>query len=270
MPSDDTGPGLRCLVTGATGYIGGRLVPELLAAGHRVRCLARSPGRLRDHPWAGDAEVVRGDVTDPDSTAAAMRGVDVAYYLVHALGTGAGFEETDRRAARLFGERARAAGVRRVVYLGGLTPVARGEEFRDQPAPDVPRGAGDQAAQSRSGVVARHGARPSSSVPPSMGAPRRAGLHRTAVRGTYRIRTGACGLHARSAVRRSTWRCHPHEREGVGAISGGVAARFVAGEEYAAERRAADESATVVMDIKLGRVPGRGAEVRRGVSPVAP
>ncbi|CAM5681781.1 SDR family oxidoreductase [Streptomyces fumanus] len=123
MPSDDTGPGLRCLVTGATGYIGGRLVPELLAAGHRVRCLARSPGRLRDHPWAGDAEVVRGDVTDPDSTAAAMRGVDVAYYLVHALGTGAGFEETDRRAARLFGERARAAGVRRVVYLGGLTPA---------------------------------------------------------------------------------------------------------------------------------------------------
>ncbi|MEU9560141.1 SDR family oxidoreductase [Streptomyces fumanus] len=123
MPSDDTGPGLRCLVTGATGYIGGRLVPELLAAGHRVRCLARSPGRLRDHPWAGDAEVVRGDVTDPDSTAAAMRDVDVAYYLVHALGTGAGFEETDRRAARLFGERARAAGVRRVVYLGGLTPA---------------------------------------------------------------------------------------------------------------------------------------------------
>jgi uncharacterized protein YbjT (DUF2867 family) len=123
MPSDDTGPGLRCLVTGATGYIGGRLVPELLAAGHRVRCLARSPGKLRDHPWAGEAEVVRGDVTDPDSTAAAMRDTDVAYYLVHALGTGDGFEDTDRRAARLFGERARAAGVRRIVYLGGLTPA---------------------------------------------------------------------------------------------------------------------------------------------------
>ncbi|MFD7135769.1 SDR family oxidoreductase [Streptomyces sp. NPDC059894] len=119
---DDSGAPL-CLVTGATGYIGGRLVPELLAAGHRVRCLARSPERLRDHPWAGRAEVVRGDVTDAASVARAMRGVDVAYYLVHALGTGDDFEETDRRAARIFGERARAAGVRRVVYLGGLTPA---------------------------------------------------------------------------------------------------------------------------------------------------
>ncbi|WP_448319710.1 SDR family oxidoreductase [Streptomyces sp. CO7] len=119
---------LHCLVTGATGYIGGRLVPALLAAGHRVRCLARSPGKLRDHPWAGEAEVVRGDVTDPESTAEAMRGVDVAYYLVHALGTGSGFEETDRRAAQIFGERARAAGVRRIVYLGGLTPAGVPEE----------------------------------------------------------------------------------------------------------------------------------------------
>ncbi|MGW2035017.1 SDR family oxidoreductase [Streptomyces sp. NPDC001761] len=112
----------RCLVTGATGYIGGRLVPELLAAGHRVRCLARSPEKLRDHPWAGETEVVRGDVTDADSVARAMRDVDVAYYLVHALNSGKGFEDTDRRAARVFGERAKAAGVRRIVYLGGLTP----------------------------------------------------------------------------------------------------------------------------------------------------
>ncbi|GAA4791996.1 SDR family oxidoreductase [Streptomyces ziwulingensis] len=128
MRNDDTGTGPRCLVTGATGYIGGRLVPELLAAGHRVRCLARSPGKLRDHPWAGDAEVVRGDVTDAESVTSAMRDVDVAYYLVHSLGTGAGFEDTDRRAARLFGEAARAAGVRRVVYLGGLTPAGVPEE----------------------------------------------------------------------------------------------------------------------------------------------
>jgi len=122
MNADDEGPGLHCLVTGATGYIGGRLVPELLAAGHRVRCLARSPGKLRDHPWSGQAEVVKGDVTDAGSVAEAMRGIDVAYYLVHALGTGDSFEETDRRAARIFGEAARAAGVRRIVYLGGLTP----------------------------------------------------------------------------------------------------------------------------------------------------
>ncbi|MEC4016612.1 SDR family oxidoreductase [Streptomyces sp. H27-D2] len=114
---------LRCLVTGATGYIGGRLVPELIEAGHSVRALARSPEKLRDHPWADRAETVRGDVTDADSVRAAMDGVDVAYYLVHALGTGSGFEETDRRAARIFGEQARAAGVRRIVYLGGLTPA---------------------------------------------------------------------------------------------------------------------------------------------------
>ncbi|KPI09879.1 Protein of unknown function DUF2867 [Actinobacteria bacterium OV450] len=115
--------GLHCLVTGATGYIGGRLVPELLDAGHRVRCLARSPEKLRDHPWAGRAEVVRGDVTDAESVGAALQGIDVAYYLVHALGAGSGFEDRDRAAARIFAEQARAAGVRRIVYLGGLTPA---------------------------------------------------------------------------------------------------------------------------------------------------
>lgn len=113
----------RCLVTGATGYIGGRLVPALLDAGYRVRALARTPQKLRDYPWADRVEVVRGDVTDAASLAEAMRDVDVAYYLVHALGSGSDFEETDRKAARTFGERARAAGVRRIVYLGGLTPA---------------------------------------------------------------------------------------------------------------------------------------------------
>lgn len=115
-------PGLRCLVTGASGYIGGRLVPELLAAGHHVRCLARTPAKLRDHPWAGQVEIVRGDVTDAETLAPALRDIDVAYYLVHALGGGRDFERTDREAARTFAEQARAAGVRRIVYLGGLTP----------------------------------------------------------------------------------------------------------------------------------------------------
>lgn len=128
MSDYDPRPGPRCLVTGATGYIGGRLVPELLEAGLRVRCLARSPAKLRDYPWAGDAEVVRGDVTDAGSVAEALRGIDVAYYLVHALGTGHDFEETDRKAARIFGEQARAAGVGRIVYLGGLTPAGVPEE----------------------------------------------------------------------------------------------------------------------------------------------
>ncbi|MFD7444850.1 SDR family oxidoreductase [Streptomyces sp. NPDC059909] len=112
----------RCLVTGAGGYIGGRLVPELLDAGHLVRCLARTPANLRDHPWAGRAEVVRGDVTDAESLRLALRDVVVAYYLVHSMGSGRDFEETDRRAARTFAQEAQAAGVRRIVYLGGLTP----------------------------------------------------------------------------------------------------------------------------------------------------
>ncbi|MGW0790750.1 SDR family oxidoreductase [Streptomyces sp. NPDC002911] len=123
MDSRDDSGGLRCLVTGATGYIGGRLVPELLDAGHPVRCLARTPEKLRDYPWAGEVEVVKGDVADAESVRAAMADIDVAYYLVHALTSGHGFETTDREAARTFGEQARAAGIRRIVYLGGLTPA---------------------------------------------------------------------------------------------------------------------------------------------------
>ncbi|WP_329252160.1 SDR family oxidoreductase [Actinoallomurus sp. NBC_01490] len=111
-----------CLVTGATGYIGGRLVPELLSRGHEVRCAARSPERLRDHPWSGRVEIVRADLTDPGSVRRALDGVDVAYYLIHALGTGRDFGATDRRMARTFAAAVREAGVGRVVYLGGLAP----------------------------------------------------------------------------------------------------------------------------------------------------
>ncbi|MFB6527967.1 DUF2867 domain-containing protein [Streptomyces sp. NPDC056399] len=120
--SGQEAPGPLCLVTGASGYIGGRLVPDLLEAGFRVRCLARTPAKLRDHPWAGEVEIVRGDVTDAESLAPAFRDVDVAYYLVHALGAGHGFEQTDRTAAENFAREARSAGVGRLVYLGGLTP----------------------------------------------------------------------------------------------------------------------------------------------------
>lgn len=110
------------LVTGASGYVGGRLVPALLGAGWSVRAMARKASRLRDYPWTGDVEVVEGDVLDPDSLRPALEGVDVAYYLVHAIGSGSDFEATDRRAAENFATAAREAGVGRIVYLGGMTP----------------------------------------------------------------------------------------------------------------------------------------------------
>ncbi|KJS63263.1 SDR family oxidoreductase [Streptomyces rubellomurinus] len=113
----------RCLVTGASGYIGGRLVPELIARGHPVRCLVRDPERLRDQPWRAQVDVATGDVSRPETLAGAFDGIDVAYYLVHSLGTGPAFEATDRAAARAFGAAAAAAGVTRIVYLGGLIPA---------------------------------------------------------------------------------------------------------------------------------------------------
>jgi uncharacterized protein YbjT (DUF2867 family) len=108
------------LVTGASGYVGGRLVPELLAAGYRVRCLARSPLKLSGMPWAHDVEVVQGDVTDVASLAPALAGVRAAYYLVHAMDAGPGFAARDRSAASSFRDAAAAAGVDQIVYLGGL------------------------------------------------------------------------------------------------------------------------------------------------------
>ena len=113
---------MRCLVTGATGYVGGRLVPLLLAEGHQVRCLVRSGRRLRDMPWAGQVEIVEGDVTDPASLAGVFDGIDVVYYLVHALGR-ADFEQVDRVSASNVASAARSGGVARIVYLGGPAPA---------------------------------------------------------------------------------------------------------------------------------------------------
>ncbi len=107
------------LLTGATGYVGGRLLRELEARGRRVRCLARRPEHLRGRTGPR-TEVVAGDVLDPASLEPALRGVDAAYYLVHSMGSAGDFEEQDRRGAEAFGRAARAAGVRRIVYLGGL------------------------------------------------------------------------------------------------------------------------------------------------------
>ena len=108
------------LVTGATGYVGGRLVPRLLAAGYRVRCLVRDPARLQGRPWLEQVELATGDMLQPDSLVTAMRNVSVVYYLVHSLGSGGDFSERDLVAARHCANAAKRAGVERIVYLGGL------------------------------------------------------------------------------------------------------------------------------------------------------
>jgi len=114
---------MRCLVTGATGYLGGRLVGRLLAEGHTVRCLTRTPTRLRDLPWHDRVEVVEADALEPDTLTAALAGMEVAYYLIHSIDSGTEFEDLDRRAARNFADAAAGAGVGRIVDLGGLSPA---------------------------------------------------------------------------------------------------------------------------------------------------
>ena len=113
------GPLAPILVTGASGYIGGRLVAALEGAGRRIRCVTRRP-ELSAGRFGSGTEVVAGDVLDTDSMRRAMAGVDLAYYLVHSLGSRGHFEEEEERAARSFVDAAREAGVRRIVYLGGL------------------------------------------------------------------------------------------------------------------------------------------------------
>lgn len=109
----------RILITGATGYVGGRLWRRLVSDGKRVRCLARRPEGLVAR-GGGATEVVQGDVLDATTLGPALADVDTAYYLVHSMGSDGDFEEQDRVAARNFGDAARRAGVRRIIYLGGL------------------------------------------------------------------------------------------------------------------------------------------------------
>ena len=107
------------LLTGATGYIGGRLLQALEDSSVRVRCLARHPEFLQSRVAAG-VEVVKGDCLDQASLLPALAGVHTAYYLVHSMGASGKFEEEDRKAALNFAIVSRQQGVRRIIYLGGL------------------------------------------------------------------------------------------------------------------------------------------------------
>ena len=116
-------------LTGATGYIGGRLAPRLLERGYAVRCLARSPRKLDERAWASDPAVtiLGGDLVDREKLTDAMRGCGVAYYLVHSmLAAGPEYRERDRRLAENFVRAAEDAGVERILYLGGLGETGGG------------------------------------------------------------------------------------------------------------------------------------------------
>ncbi|MGO2932005.1 SDR family oxidoreductase [Microbacterium sp.] len=137
------------LVTGATGYIGGRLVPQLLEAGHEVSVFVRSPWKLRDVPWRDRVRIFKGDLADAVASRRAMNEVDVAFYLVHSMSAGRDFMRSEEEAARTFARSAEAAGVSRIVYLGGLHPegdglsdhlasrAAVGRIFLDCPVPAI-------------------------------------------------------------------------------------------------------------------------------------
>jgi len=116
-------PGSRVLVCGATGYVGGRLVPRLLEEGYQVRCFARSPKKLIAYPWCDSpgVEIVEGDLQNRDAIEMAAKDVDAAFYLVHSMiSAGSSYDQRDRELAELFASTMKASGVRRIIYLGGL------------------------------------------------------------------------------------------------------------------------------------------------------
>ncbi|MFZ1730285.1 MAG: SDR family oxidoreductase [Bacteroidota bacterium] len=148
------------LVTGATGYIGGRLVAKLLEKGYRVRCMVRDPSRLQGRPWQNAVEIVEGDVLDADSLEPAMRGVSTAYYLIHSLASGSDFHERDLQAARNFSAAAEKGGIERIIFLGGLaaTSPELSEHLRSrQQSGDALRTTDIPVTEFRAGVIVGSG-----------------------------------------------------------------------------------------------------------------
>ena len=144
-----------CLVTGATGYIGGRLVNQLLNAGHRVRVMARFPDRLRDLPWYDKVEVIQADALDPVSMRSALQDIDVAYYLLHAINQGQNFGNIEKAMANIFADCSKQAKVERIIYLGGIIPEQKLSEHLSSRAEtgEILRNSGVPTIELRAGVV---------------------------------------------------------------------------------------------------------------------
>ena len=123
------------LVTGATGYVGGLVVEQLLRGGWRVKILARNEEKALARSWGDEVEIVEGDAAKRDDVARALEGADCAWYLLHSMDDGAGFAQEEADMARRFGEEAKRAGVGRIVYLGGLHP--QGENMSEHLASRV-------------------------------------------------------------------------------------------------------------------------------------
>lgn len=150
---------MKILITGATGYVGGQLLPRLVDGGHEVTCMVRDSSHLG--PSLEGTRTVEADALIPASLPAAMRGIEVAYYLIHSMGGGqAGFEERDRRAAQNFSTEAKRAGVQRIIYLGGLTsqnsPVSDHLKSRQETG-EVLREFGPAVTEFRAGIVVGNG-----------------------------------------------------------------------------------------------------------------
>jgi len=146
---------LKIAVLGASGYVGGRLVPKLIAEGHSVRCLARNPEKLSSRDWPS-AEIVYGDVLDAESLAPALQNIDVLYYLVHSMQGKADFKNLDIRAAQNCGMAARAAGVKRIIYLGALakeSPHLSSHLQSRQEVGNILRKAGIELTELRASII---------------------------------------------------------------------------------------------------------------------
>ncbi len=151
-----TGKPALVLVTGATGYIGGRLVTHLLEVGYRVRVFARQADRLRDYPWISKVEVVEGDANDIAALNTALKSVDVAYYMLHALNLTDDFEKEEKVLAEKFATAALANKLKRIVYLGGI--ITEGQELSPHLASraltgEILRNSGVPTIELRAGVV---------------------------------------------------------------------------------------------------------------------